>query len=694
MTSNRTKKSPISKHLRAFEVIASLALVAGLSGCSSSSDDPIESEPQDRDWPCEIAADAADADSLEQIGCKTDFDTLASAPLDASIPGARSAKVILDQRNGDALYFQNSTKYPIHYDFAFAKLSEPGLEVPLIGEFNRTQYYTPERRFLLGAVTYYEQPDIYALEIAPYDTMDAAMIEKLYEAVAEKAFFGPRLAFIASSENVAAQAKLLSSKIRVETTEFIFKGTDYQPLNLGTTIARLRFLRAAELAAEYVGPRDLVVLDAVPNDISVVSGLITEEFQTPLSHVNVLAQNRKTPNMGLRNAMTNPLLRALDGKYVELVVKANEWTVREATFEKATEFWEANEPEPVELPELDLSVTDLRDIEDVVDESELPLRDAIQQATLAFGAKSANYSVLTNTPDVPIRKAFGIPVFYYVQFMEENGFYDQVTEMLEDPTFQQDPSERDRRLAELRGAMEVAPVNAEFQDLLQAKLETDYPNTTMRFRTSTNAEDLAGFPCAGCYESHTGDPKRWDTDLLDAIRKTWAGVWFFRTFEERAYHSIDHNAVGMALLVHHNYPHEDANGVALTANPFDPSGIEPGFYVNVQWGGDFEVVHPPPGSTSDEFLYFFDSPNQPVTYLTHSNIVPAGENVLTRTQIYDLGKALKAIHERYSPAYGPRAGNHGWFAMDVEFKYDAEDFPNEPPRLWVKQARPHPGRGQ
>ena len=28
--------------------------------------------------------------------------------------------------------------------------------------------------------------------------------------------------------------------------------------------------------------------------------MITEEFQTPLSHVNVLAQNRGTPNMGLR----------------------------------------------------------------------------------------------------------------------------------------------------------------------------------------------------------------------------------------------------------------------------------------------------------------------------------------------------------------------------------------------------------
>ena len=40
---------------------------------------------------------------------------------------------------------------------------------------------------------------------------------------------------------------------------------------------------------------------------------------------------------------------------------------------------------------------------------------------------------------------------------------------------------------------------------------------------------------------------------------------------------------------------EEANGVALTANPFDESQLEPSFYVNVQWGGEAEVVHPPPG---------------------------------------------------------------------------------------------------
>jgi pyruvate,water dikinase len=65
---------------------------------------------------------------------------------------------------------------------------------------------------------------------------------------------------------------------------------------------------------------------------------------------------------------------------------------------------------------------------------------------------------------------------------------------------------------------------------------------------------------------------------------------------------------------------------------------------------------------------------------------------LTPAQVNELGLALDLIHKRFSPAYGPQAGNNGWYAMDVEFKFDGEA--GEVPKLYVKQARPHPGRGQ
>jgi phosphoenolpyruvate synthase/pyruvate phosphate dikinase len=342
----------------------------------------------------------------------------------------------------------------------------------------------------------------------------------------------------------------------------------------------------------------------------------------------------------------------------------------------------------VVLPALDLSVTGIVDIEQVVVEGG-DLREALKKAVLAYGGKAAHYSILARTENVPVPKAFAIPVYYYDQFMRENGFYTRLEGLLNDANFKSDPSVRDTSLASLREDMMKAPLNAAFEKALKEKLERDYPNTSMRFRTSTNSEDLEGFPCAGCYESHTGDANDWQ-DVLDAVRETWSTIWLFRTFEERAYYGVEHRSVGMALLVHHNFPNEEANGVALTANPFDEEGLEPSFYVNVQWGGEAEVVHPPQGISSDEFLYFFDLPNRPITYLSHSNLVNDGETVLTSRQAFSLGTALKAIHERFAPAYGPAGGNTGFYAMDIEFKFDGEA--GQTPTLWVKQARPYPGR--
>jgi hypothetical protein len=645
---------------------------------------------------CEIA-DGADApDSLEQIGCTKDFEALASEPLDTSLPGARSGKVVLDMFDGDKVHFQNSQKFQVHYEFISEHLSgDPLPIVPELAQFNQTEYYAAEsdRRFLLGTVTHYEGPDVWALELAPYDTSTASMIERLYEAVAEKAFFGPGLRFHPASEPLAKEAAKLET-VPVITTNELYAQISYQPLTLATSMGRLRFAHAADLEEEYLSYEDIVVLDQAPNDISVVMGVITEEFQTPLSHINVLSQNRHTPNMGLRGALTNEKLLALEGKWVELTVGATDWSIREVTAEEAKEFTAAHKPPPVTLPAMNLEVTGLFDIEDITPESDdVSLRDVIKESVLAFGGKAAQYSILAKTDDVPIKKAFAVPIYYYDQFMNQNGFYDEVEAFLADEEFMNNSDVRDQRLAELRAEMAVAPVDEEFQALLRDKMEQDYPGQTMRFRTSTNSEDLEGFPCAGCYESQTGDPENWD-DVLDAIRTTWASIWLYRTFEERTFYGIDHRSVGMALLVHTNFPDEEANGVAVTNNPYDPSGLEPAFYVNVQWGGEAEVVHPPAGITSDQFIYYFYNANQPVTFVAHSNLVEEGETVLSAAQTYELGKALDAIHERFSAAYGPKAGNDGWYAMDVEFKFDDAADPSKPPALYVKQARPYPGRGE
>jgi hypothetical protein len=521
-----------------------LTLLGLVLGCSACSNDQVT------EGACQIAEGAAAPDSLSTYTCRADFDAMASAPLDTSLPGAQSAKVVfdqLDQSGKPVLYFQNSNKYKIHYEFASSHLSGSGN--PLVGtlaDFNQTEYYAPDRRFVLGAVTYYAGPGVWALEIAPYDTASAAMISALYQAVKKAAYFGPQLVFHPTSEAVAAEAKKLPAAVPVETTDELYASIDYQPLNLATAVGTLHFVSASELATTYLSYREIVVLDHVPNDISVVQGIITEEFQTPLSHVNVLSQNRRTPNMALRGATANGKLRALDGKWVRLTVGALQWSIEEVTSADAEAYWQAHKPTKVELPAADLVTKDLRNVEDVTAEGKGSLRDAIKAAVLAFGGKAAHYSILAKTSGVPLRKAFAIPASYYAQFMQQNGFYARIDQLLADPEFRDKPAVRDAELVTLRADMHKAPVDATFQAALKAKLDAEYPGLDMRFRSSTNSEDLDGFPCAGCYESHTGKAGDWD-DVLDAIRDTWASAFLFRTFEERSYYSIDHKSVVMAL---------------------------------------------------------------------------------------------------------------------------------------------------
>jgi len=658
-------------------------LLCGLGlGCSDSAT---------RLWECGIPEGVAPA-SVAQIGCEGDFVALASQPLASSIPGARSVKTSVDREADFALSFQDSRAYPVHWDFLSKHRSAAqGLSaVRMIEQFNAFEYYLPDRRFLLGALTHYEGADKWVYEIAPYDTADAAMIQAAFERIADNTFIGSELWFHPTSLNVERSAAALPRSVRRIATDELFAGVEYQALNVAESIGQLRFIAAADLEYAYVGFRDIVVLDHVPNDIAVTQGIITAEFQTPLSHINVLSSNRGTPNMALRDATTNPELRGLEGQWVRLAVNATDYSVTPIDVAEADAWWEANKPTGVQVPGLDTLSTDLRDVSEIVPDGTDPaaLHEVIAQGTRAFGGKAANYGALSHVPGVTVPPGFAVPVTHYLEFMRENGFDARVEALLADAAFQANASRRDEALRELREAMLVAPVNAAFQALLMSRLERDFSGARMRFRSSTNAEDLDGFTGAGLYTSESGDVAD-PASILDAVRTVWASVWTFRAFEERSYRSIDHRQVGMALLVHRSFPTEEANGVALTNNPFDREGLEPAFYVNVQLR-EFSVVQPPRGTVTESFLHYYDAQNRPVSYLSESNLVAPGERVLSPAQVDELGVALDAIRTFFSPAYGAGRGDGAWWAMDVEFKFDAED--GEEPRLFVKQARPYGNR--
>ncbi len=669
---------------RAWAGVAALGLACGGGGGKGGADGGADGGDGGGDtgsppaWDCVLEGDGPH-DHSAQIGCRDDFDQLASAPLDASIPGARSAKTIIDRVDGDRLYFTNSVLYPLHYNFASTFLSGGGLPlVPDLGSFNATEYYSPDRRFILGALTWYDEPGVWVYEIAPYDTASAELITQAYRAIVENAYFGQDLYFHPTSEAVEVVAKTLPDDVRQISTDELFAGITYQPLNPGTSMGLLTFRTAAE-AEDFVNYREIVVLEEIPNDISVVAGTITAEFQTPLAHINVLAQNRGTPNMALKGAWADEALRALEGRWVELTVEPLTWSIREVTEAEAQEWWDSHRPEPLEISPMDLSVTGIWPCEEVID-LEVPLAEAIPARVPAFGGKGTHMAAMQHIEEgVTVPPCFLTPVHYYNLHMEQNGLWLRYDELTADPGWAE-PERRAALLEELQDEIKAAPLDPSTLAEIMAIIDADFGRAKMRFRSSTNAEDLGNFTGAGLYESKSGE---WDpagVDIEDAIKKVWASVWGPRAWEEREYWGIDHTQVGMAMLSNPTYDDEDANGVAVTGNVYDTSGLEPAFYINAQVG-EVSVVAPPPGVQSDQIIYYYTLPGQPVVYIAHSSLVGEGDSVLQPGELYQLGGALDTIHKYFYEVYG---ASGGWYAMDTEFKLvDGQ--------IEIKQARPYPG---
>ena len=79
-------------------------------------------------------------------------------------------------------------------------------------------------------------------------------------------------------------------------------------------------------------------------------------------------------------------------------------------------------------------------------------------------------------------------------------------------------------------------------------------DTKLRYRSSTNNEDLPGFNGAGLYDSKTQKPSETEDDGIDkSLKQVYASMWNFRAFTEREFHRIDHSAAAMGVVVHPNY---------------------------------------------------------------------------------------------------------------------------------------------
>lgn len=609
-------------------------------------------------------------DFFPELPCHEAFEMLHSSPPLSNFGEIQSVKVLYDFID-DHIYYINLAKYPSHYSFAGQVLGYPYGAI----NFFWTQYYNSPKRFLhLVTINYHTQIGKYVFEFDPYDMVDCAGIEATYRKLIETSFFGERLYFYPNNLRWSD-----CTQIPVITAEELFQGQNYQAMNLEEGYGYLRKIEIGQLGGAYPGHHEIVLLNGIPNDISVVSGIITTEFQTALSHLNILSHNRRTPNMVLRDGFTNPMLDTLLGKLVYLKVESNTFNIRSATLEEATAFWQEREPTVPVVLEKDLTQ---QGIAELYNESIASVR--------SIGGKAANFAELVNLQTIPLPEDhFAIPFYYYDKHITDHQIDTLIDQMLADNRFFTDQAYREDRLRQLRDRIIEAPLDPELLSLVLTRIHGFQFFDSYKFRSSTNAEDLENFSGAGLYDSFAAKKGSSSKSVDKAIKKVWASLWNLRAFDERAYYKIDQHSVAMGILVNRSSPDEEANGVIITKNLYSGNHA---YTVNVQYK-EFSVVSPEPGVMHDQILIHtisLDTLKYTLEYIARSNIPALGGNtVLTDAELYQIGDLCTKVKEHYF-YHIPHHCNCSYndFAVDIEFKIDSEVSPR---KVYFKQARIYSG---
>jgi hypothetical protein len=480
----------------------------------------------------------------------------------------------------------------------------------------------------------------------------------------------------------------------------------YEAYSPGTAYGRVRRYTAEALASDPgdFGWQDILVLETAPADIvGVMAGVVTGSRQDVLSHLNVLAARRGTPNIYVADPLS--AFAAHDGALVRLRATPESYSVVLADLAEAEAFWAEHRPSvAVEHPPDP-------DFLALVDLHEIPTTTASERGAAIgrFGGKVTGLATLYQALDPIYQTAgFGVPQSHYLQFMAQNtwelsvagkkqvlSFADTITLWLADPQFRSDTAVRRAWLAALaaamvqRGALDPA-LRAALKDQITATFGA--ANVMVRFRSSSNIEDGLDFNGAGLYTSVSGcaldepgaggksacDPSKSARSMDAAIKEVWASLWGFGAFEEREYYQVDHAATAMGILVSRQYEDEQNNGVAFTGNPSDPK--DPRYTINVQQG-EVDVVSPPAGVTAElDRLTVSDGQVTAIERAVASSLVPPGQHVLRDDQLRELGALLADVAATYPVELGEHSPDE--VLLDLEFKYTKEG------KLILKQIRP------
>ncbi len=529
--------------------------------------------------------------SLPAIKTQGEFDSLARVYTDQpyALP---HVMFVIDRKEGNRVHYVNSKRYRFHKDF----VNGTYLSLERGQEFQKN-YTQPNRRFILGTLAYQAPVKRWTFEFWEGDTAGPELIKQTADAIGAT-FFAP-VAFKVNSNRQETEAAGVAGLALVSQSD-ITRGQEYQALNLAKGLGRVHVIDKLDETVE-VGFNEILVLNEVPISLPPVAGVIVSKPSTPLSHINLLVKGWGVPNAYIKDA--HELLKQYDGWWVSFETLPDKYVIKRADKNQLDDYLKRLAArQDLMRPRVNLSATRLAD-----------LREQRARMSDAYGAKSANLGEVMRARlrGITVPNGFTVPIYYYGQFLKENGLDLKIAEMMEDQKFVHDPPYRRERLTAMRALIQAGKLNEKLRDELVRKVRAEYAGKGLFVRSSSNVEDLPNFSGAGLYD--TVPNVKDEEKLFEAIKTVWASLWNFQAYEARERAGVDHSQSYMAVLIQEGV-NADSAGVMITTDPFDADN-RGAIYISAKRGLGIKVVE---GKKIPEQIIFLPRANA-VKVLTRSD---------------------------------------------------------------------------
>jgi pyruvate, water dikinase len=582
---------------------------------------------------------------------------------------AEYSKFVIDI-NSKKIYFLDANVFILHSDFVLDYLLKIPRTTANIQEYNRN-YSNKKPNFILGYLTHYPKLNEWTFSFWEGDTIEAEAVAEVATKLSKHFKLAP-LKFRPDSSYQERMAKdLFKWHVPIINNATLYQAMPFQAFNTGEAVGKLSIVPASQKIENLTFSKyDIVILQQSYPDISPVSGIITTQFSTPLSHVNLRANAWGIPNAGLKTAAND--YKHLQGQWVKFKVSEQALYLEKASDAEIAAVEQAqHNTRHVQPPQADLNHRGLNAL------ATISLKDATR-----YGAKTAHLGVMMQS-QLPVPDGFGVPFYYYQEHLRLHGLDKQLAKILQDKRFN-DVSWRKLQLLAFQKRLRAQPIQPKSMLKIKQQWLSQLDGEPVFARSSTNAEDLAGFNGAGLYDSV---PNIQSAQALEAgIKQVWASLWNLRAVEERTYFGIPQTQVYASVLIQAAVEAK-ASGVLLTT---DIWGHQPDtFTINAKWGLGMRVVEGQ--KIAEQILY--DTSNHGTRVISRSDE--------TTMLVFDEKGGIKEVNTPKATAIitEKRAKLLGSLALKVQSLFldygtvDIEwvlgkDFLGRD-QFWVVQARPY-----